>query len=121
MRYWAMVSVLDYHGELVAYEAHSGDSPAEARKLAEDSGGRWLRDTSANEYNVTDGAPIGDSEDTRLRDEFAMAALQGIISEHQDEGSSSWTTGHKVAAEHAYLFADAMLAARSAPKRDGGS
>ena len=47
--------------------------------------------------------------DVPLRDRFAMAALTGLIAYHI-AGTEGWSVNS--AAQDAYLFADAMLAAR---------
>lgn len=48
---------------------------------------------------------------TRLRDEFAMAALTGLTSAVDGEGTYTWNEPKDVA-DCAYGIADAMLAAR---------
>jgi hypothetical protein len=55
-------------------------------------------------------APVYDqTRDDRLRDEFAMAALTGLLAGRFDE-----KTNRFVYAEVAYTFADAMLKQREA-------
>lgn len=54
-----------------------------------------------------------------MRDWFAGLALQGLITEHLQAGNELRTTTNtdaKCAALAAYVFADAMLAARAKPK-----
>ena len=45
-----------------------------------------------------------------LRDQFAMAALTGLCSQHDATGMWSWTPPS--AAKTAYVLADAMMAER---------
>lgn len=52
--------------------------------------------------------PVPSTAARVLRDHIAMAALTGLLANHQLPGSHEWI------AQEAYLFADAMLVAREA-------
>lgn len=47
-----------------------------------------------------------------LRDWFAGQALAGLCANCDSSGLSGWTGVEGLAAEHSYVFADAMLEAR---------
>lgn len=70
---------------------------------------------------------VSASDDETLRDKFATAALQGIISRMNDETSKVYNelarrtkrTTPELVAHMAYNHADAMLAERNKVKSDG--
>jgi hypothetical protein len=49
-----------------------------------------------------------------LRDQFAMAALQGLIAHHGDSGNGDSIQSIEGAAQTVYEYADAMMDARKA-------
>ena len=82
----------------------------------------WL-----NDYRRDTGCTLGDArrawenmyakmaEDTKLRDDAALAALQGFCAQHDSSGSWSWTPDD--AAAEAWAVADAFIAARETEEK----
>ena len=59
-------------------------------------------------YNIEDADDYG-WDDRTLRDEFAMAALTGLLLRNDRTGDAEWD---KIFSAYAYEIADAMLEAR---------
>lgn len=82
-------------------------------------GGRWYTDKASDYYWGSNIIVVGDETDTpvkTLRDEFAMAALGGLLGRSCDHLNLDDKALFLRLAEGAYALADAMLAAREEGK-----
>lgn len=61
---------------------------------------------------ISPARSLTDKEQSDLRDEFAKAAMQAMVTKSDGQSKTGGAKGVPLIAQYAYEFADAMLAAR---------